>query len=125
MSPVRIDAIIGLALNDYGVSVRRSWESSGFAENVGEATNHWLVETEYPIVGNWSGSIGVKYDVNKYSDRRLDFNFNYAHQCLDVRLFLSHQLPSAGLDRTKTGVGLSVELAGFGEGVAGSSGSCG
>ena len=125
LSPVRTDAILGLALNDYGVSIRRSWERSGFAENFGEATNHWLVKTEYPLAGNWSGSVGVKYDVNKFSDRRLDFNFNYAHQCLDIRLFLSHQLPSAGLDRTKTGFGLSVKLAGFGEGTAGSSESCG
>ena len=125
LNPLRYDAILGLDLNDYGVSVQRSWEKTGFNENIGGATNHWLVKTEYPLAGNWSGSINVKYDVNKHSDRRLDFNFNYAHQCLDVRLFLSHQLPSAGLDRTKTGLGLSVELAGFGEGTASSSDACG
>ena len=125
LNPLRYDAILGLNSNDYGVSVQRSWENSGFTENIGRATNHWLVKTEYPLAGNWSGSIDVKYDVNKHSDRRLDFNFNYAHQCLDIRLFLSHQLPSAGLDRAKTGLGLSVELAGFGEGTAGSSEACG
>ena len=125
LNPLRYDAILGLNSNDYGVSVQRSWEKPGFKEDIGGATNHWLVKTEYPLAGNWSGSINVKYDVNKHSDRRLDFNFNYAHQCLDIRLFLSHQLPSAGLDRTKTGLGLSVELAGFGEGTASSSDACG
>ena len=125
LNPLRFDAIFGLDSNEYGISVQRSWESPRFTEKTEEATNHWLVKTDYPLAGNWSGSLGVKYDANKYSDRRLDVNFKYAHQCLDVRLFLSHRLPSAKLDRAKTSFGLSVELAGFGEGTAGSSDACG
>ena len=125
LDPLKSDAILRLASNEYGISVQRSWEKSEFAENIDGATNHWLAKAEYPLAGNWSGSIGIKYDANKYSERRLDFNFNYAHQCLDVRLFLSHRLPSAELTRAKTSLGLSVELAGFGEGTAGSSDACG
>ncbi len=83
-----------------------------------------LLDTAFPLSGNWNGSVDTRYDLTANRAAKAALGLQYVNECISVDLALSRRFTSSTSVAPETRFGVSVELAGFGAGAKGQSATC-
>lgn len=94
------------------------WMEANAAEGRAVATSELLFESDWRLAEGWSGSFDARYDFTANRATKAALGLQYATECLAVDLSLSRRFTSSSSVKPETGIGLSVELIGFGASAA-------
>jgi len=96
------------------VSTAFTWLAMGAASNPTANRSELAIDAFFDLRRNWSGSASFQYDVVAAAPENAEVTLTYSNECIKVDLSLSRRFVSSTNVTPSTGVGLTVELAGFG-----------
>jgi LPS-assembly protein len=100
--------------NDTSLTLGYLWLEADEAESRDEDISEILLDTEFPLRGNWSGSVDTRYNLIEDSAAKAELGLQYTNECVTVDLSLSRSFTSSDSVSPETSAGLSLTLAGFG-----------
>lgn len=105
---------VGYSRGEAAVSMGYLWIEADPLESRDVSISEFLLDTEFPLRGNWSGSVDTRYDLTADRAAKAALGLQYANECVTVDLSLSRSFTSSTSVSPETSAGLSVQLAGFG-----------
>ena len=114
ISLTREELRLAWVADKYAIGAGYLWMQADPSENRDTATNELLLDTSWSWRENWSGSFTTRYDFTADRAARAGLGLRYANECVSVDLSLSRRFTSSTSVKPDTGIGLSVQLAGFG-----------
>lgn len=84
------------------------------------ATKQWLVDANFPIRGDWSGTTSWRYDMVTHRADASSLMLAWRNECLSVDLSVARSYASSTSTSATTTFGFAVGLVGFGGGSVGS-----
>ncbi|MDD8023700.1 MAG: LPS assembly protein LptD [Paracoccaceae bacterium] len=103
---------------EYQIAAGYLWMETNPAEGRLVPTSELLLSTGWGWGTGWTGSFETRYDFTADRAAKAKFGLQYANECVTVDLSLSRRFTSSSSVKPETGVGISVQLAGFGAGTA-------
>ncbi len=87
-------------------------------ENRPDATREVTFNAKYMVTPNWTGKLSGRYDFVAQGGTVAGLGMEFRNECMRVDLSLSRRFTSSTTVKPTTDFGLSVDLIGFGSGVA-------
>lgn len=110
----REDLRIAYSRGEASVSAGYLWIDADPLESRDVSISEILLDTEFPLRGNWSGSLDTRYDLTEDRAAKAALGLQYTNECVTVDLSLSRSYTSSSSVTPETSAGLSLTLAGFG-----------
>lgn len=115
---------IGYLNNRTSLSMGYLWMQADPVELRFDPVSELLLDTSFPLSGNWNGSLDTRYDLTADRAAKAALGLEYVNECISVDLSLARRFTSSTSLTPETRFGVSVELAGFGAGAKGQSATC-
>lgn len=107
---------LAYAGDKYQIAAGYLWMETNPAEGRLVPTSELLLSTGWGWGTGWTGNFETRYDFTAERAAKAKLGLQYANECVTVDLSLSRRFTSSSSVKPETGVGISVQLAGFGAG---------
>jgi LPS-assembly protein len=121
----RSETRLGWAGDRLTLGATHVWVIAEPAEGRSERTNELTLDGAWRFAGNWTGSAGMRYDVDIDRAASARIGLAWRNECASFDLSLSRRFTSSTSVAPTTDVGLKVSLGGFGEKSRAHGRSCG
>ncbi|MBW0157870.1 LPS-assembly protein LptD [Sedimentimonas flavescens] len=105
---------LAYAADRYQIGAGYLWMEENPDEGRDDAISELQLESGWGLGRGWSGKFDARYDFTADRASRASLGLQYATECVTVDLSLSRRFTSSSSVKPETGIGLSVQLAGFG-----------